>query len=135
MGVVDIPVRVLPEILAQKVRPKEIHQCFFGDRRIDKCRAQLEAFHVGYQVAFRYPGGFRGGFLFDLPECDWAARIEYKFEQFVAVVAKPPPVGFTIMDNVARHATCAKMVAQVLGGFQLELDDVRVVQCTISFNG
>jgi hypothetical protein len=35
---------------------------------------------------------------------------------------------------VARHAIGAKMVAQVLGGFQLELDDVRVVQCTISLN-
>ena len=107
----------------------------FGDRRIDKCRAQLEAFHVGYQVAFRYPGDFRGRFLFDLSECDGAARIEYKFEQFIAVVAKPPPVRFAIMDNVARHAIGAKMVAQVLGGFQLELDDVRVVQCAISFSG
>lgn len=117
IGRIDIPVGKLPQILTQKIIPEKIHQGFAGYGRIDKRRAQLEAFHMGNQVAFRHPCRFSGGLVLYFMKRHGPPGIEYELEQFVAVVAEPPPVRFTVMDNMARHAIDSQVMAQILRGF------------------
>ena len=127
VGVVAVPIGVLPEVLAQKVVPEKIHQGFFRYGGVNEGRAQFEAFHIGNQAAFRDPGRLPGSFILDFSKGYRTAGIEHEFEQFVAVVAKPPPVRFTVVYRMPGHAIDLEVMAQVLGGFQLELDDVGVV--------